>query len=129
MGLKLGTKTITGVRTATDITSSQVVEALGYTPYDSSNPNGYITGITSSDVTTALGFTPQKDIIKVTKSSFSSLPQTITNSNITSDHVVIQSYLSNPEAQAGVWTVTTSDGSLTISGTILTTTSIALYLA
>lgn len=62
----------------TGITSSDVTTALGYTPYNSTNPNGYITisalngyatetwvtnqgyitGITSSDVTTALGYTP-----------------------------------------------------------------------
>lgn len=40
------------------ITSGQVTTALGYTPYNSTNPNGYITGINSSAVTTALGFTP-----------------------------------------------------------------------
>ena len=40
------------------ITDSMVVAALGYTPYDASNPEGYISGITSSDVTTALGYTP-----------------------------------------------------------------------
>jgi hypothetical protein len=42
----------------TGITSGQVITALGYTPYNSSNPSGYISGITSSNVTTALGFTP-----------------------------------------------------------------------
>jgi hypothetical protein len=42
----------------TGITSSQVTTALGFTPYNSSNPSGYITGITSANVTTALGFTP-----------------------------------------------------------------------
>lgn len=40
------------------LTSAQVTTALGYTPYNSSNPSGYITGITSSMVTTALGYTP-----------------------------------------------------------------------
>jgi len=40
------------------ITSSDVVTALGYTPYDSTNPEGYISEITSDDVTTALGYTP-----------------------------------------------------------------------
>lgn len=35
-----------------------VVSALGFTPYNSTNPSGYITGITSGMVTTALGFTP-----------------------------------------------------------------------
>ena len=42
----------------TGITSSDVTTALGYTPYNSSNPSGYISGITSLMVTTALGYTP-----------------------------------------------------------------------
>lgn len=42
----------------TGITKSMVTTALGYTPYNSTNPSGYITGITKSMVTTALGFTP-----------------------------------------------------------------------
>jgi hypothetical protein len=42
----------------TGINSSMVTSALGYTPYNSSNPSGYITGINSSMVTTALGYTP-----------------------------------------------------------------------
>lgn len=62
----------------TGITSSDVTSALGYTPYNSSNPNGYITlsalsgyatesfvtsqgyitGISSTMVTNALGYTP-----------------------------------------------------------------------
>ena len=42
----------------TGITSLNVTTALGYTPYSSANPNGYITGINSSAVTTALGYTP-----------------------------------------------------------------------
>jgi hypothetical protein len=40
------------------ITSSQVTTALGFTPYNSTNPSGYLTGITSGQVTTALGYTP-----------------------------------------------------------------------
>ena len=64
----------------------------------------------------------------LTSSSFSSLPQTITNSNITDKHVVVNSVLSNPSAQTGNWTVTTSNGSLTISGNISGTTTITLYL-
>ena len=42
----------------TGITSTDVTNALGYTPYSDANPNGYITGITGADVTNALGFTP-----------------------------------------------------------------------
>lgn len=40
------------------ITSLMVTNALGYIPYNSSNPSGYISGITSGMVTTALGYTP-----------------------------------------------------------------------
>jgi hypothetical protein len=40
------------------ISQTDVTTALGYTPYNATNPDGYITGITSSDVTTALGYTP-----------------------------------------------------------------------
>jgi hypothetical protein len=40
------------------ITSARVVGALGFTPYNATNPAGYISGITSGMVTTALGFTP-----------------------------------------------------------------------
>lgn len=43
---------------AITLTSADVTTALGYTPYNSTNPSNYITGITSSMVTTALGFTP-----------------------------------------------------------------------
>lgn len=41
-----------------EITSTNVTTALGFTPYNSTNPSGYISGITSSMVTTALGYTP-----------------------------------------------------------------------
>jgi hypothetical protein len=40
------------------ITSANVTTALGYTPYNATNPNGYISSITSANVTTALGYTP-----------------------------------------------------------------------
>ena len=40
------------------VTSTDVTDALGFTPYDNTNPDGFISSISSSDVTTALGFTP-----------------------------------------------------------------------
>jgi len=43
---------------AVTLSSSDVTTALGYTPYDTSNPAGYITGINSGMVTSALGYTP-----------------------------------------------------------------------
>jgi len=66
--------------------------------------------------------------LTITSSSFNSLPQTISNSNVTAEHVVVNSVLSNPSAQMDDWTVTTSAGSLTISGTIDGSTTITLYL-
>ncbi len=42
----------------TGITGMQVTGALGFTPYNATNPNGYISSITSGNVTTALGYTP-----------------------------------------------------------------------
>lgn len=38
--------------------NKSIVTALGYTPYNATNPSGYISGITSGNVTTALGYTP-----------------------------------------------------------------------
>ena len=40
------------------LTSLQITTGLGFTPYNSTNPSGYISSITSGNVTTALGFTP-----------------------------------------------------------------------
>lgn len=69
-------------------------------------------------------------VFKFTASSVSSLPKDIQAPGvITADMEVIHSVLSNPSAQTGDWTVTTSAGSLTISGSISGTTNITLYLA
>jgi hypothetical protein len=43
---------------AVTLQSSDVTGALGFTPYNATNPSNFISGITSSMVTTALGFTP-----------------------------------------------------------------------
>lgn len=66
---------------------------------------------------------------KVSKRSVSSLPTTISSSSITASMECIHSVLSNPSAQTGDWTVTTSAGSAVISGSISGTTDITLYLA
>lgn len=68
-------------------------------------------------------------VLKVLKSSVSSLPITITNAAITSDMEVVHCVLSDPAAQLNDWTATTSNGSLTITGIISGTTNITLYLA
>ena len=43
---------------AVTLSSGDVTTALGYTPYNATNPNSYISSITSGNVTTALGYTP-----------------------------------------------------------------------
>jgi hypothetical protein len=65
----------------------------------------------------------------VTTTSVSALPVTITDSAVNSNMVVVDSYLSNPAAQTGEWTVTTSSGSVTVSGTISGTTDISITLS
>lgn len=48
--------------------------ALGYTPYNSTNPSNYISGITSANVTTALGYTPVNAAAATTFSVTISVP-------------------------------------------------------
>ena len=69
------------------------------------------------------------NVLVVTVSSFSSLPKTVTNSDITSDMVVLKAELGTPSAQTSDWDVTTSTGSLSITGTISGSTTLKLYLA
>ena len=54
-------------------------------------------------------------IVVVNISNLTGLPQTITDTRITADMVVVRSELSNPVAQLCDWTVTAANGSLTIS--------------
>lgn len=41
-----------------ELSSSNVTTALGYTPYNSTNPSGFLSSISSAHVTSALGYTP-----------------------------------------------------------------------
>lgn len=68
-------------------------------------------------------------VITLSASTVSSLPHTISDANITANHVVVWAVLSNPYSQVSDWTVTTSAGSAVISGTINGGTNITLYLA
>ena len=60
--------------------------------------------------------------------AFSSLPQTITDSKIKSTMKAFNAVLSNPSAQTSDWTITTSNGSMEISGTISGSTSMTMEL-
>ena len=69
-------------------------------------------------------------LLQVSASAVSSLPTTINDANITANMVVVQYTLSAPQTQTGDWTVTTSAGSLTISGNMASiSTDIELILA
>lgn len=68
------------------------------------------------------------ETLVLTVPSFSGLPQTITDERISADHVVVNSVLGTQSAQTSDWTVTTQDGSLTISGSISGSTTLTLYL-
>ena len=112
----------------TGITSSQVTTALGFTPYNATNPAGYITTytVTSGDVTSALGFTPYSDAnpdnfissYTVTSSDVTTAlgftPYNNTNpSNFTSNLGIVQSVTGNAGALAisnGVLNVPPSAG-------------------
>lgn len=67
-------------------------------------------------------------VVDVVITGISSLPVTISNSKISVYHVPTYWYLTNPGAQSEEWTITTADGSLTISGTINGTTNLRLEL-
>ncbi|MBQ2527536.1 MAG: hypothetical protein II544_02170 [Spirochaetales bacterium] len=58
----------------------------------------------------------------------SSLPATFSDAKITDDMVVVKAELGTPSAQTSDWSVETSDGSLTVSGTISGSTTLTLFL-
>lgn len=68
-------------------------------------------------------------VVEVYIEEASTLPQTVSDSQITADMAVVQAIVYNPSAQASDWTVTTSAGSVTISGSISGVTNISLLLA
>lgn len=73
-------------------------------------------------------FVTKESVLVVEVASFSSLPQTVTNANITEDMVVVNSVLGTPSAQTSDWTATTSNGSATVAGSISGSTTLTLYL-
>ena len=64
----------------------------------------------------------------ITTDTISSLPHTYSNTKIKANHVVVDAQLSNPYAQASDWTVTTANGSMTISGSISGSTTLTVKL-
>lgn len=123
---------------------SNYIQGSIATVYNASGSNNavYSTGVMNDYMTNVIGYsgttTPSKGTIvaqlsaasgiSVNIPSFSSLPQTVTNSLITDKHKVYEFILSNPSVQTGDWIVTTSEGSLTIAGTISGSTALELVL-
>ena len=70
-----------------------------------------------------------KPIVKVSCGTFSTLPITVNSSSITSDMELIRAELGSPNVQDGDWTVTTANGSVTVSGTLTGSTTLTLYLS
>ena len=92
------------------------------------SPSVFKAAVDSLAETAAESAAELREALVITVASFSSLPQTVSNVDITSDMVVVKSVLDTPSAQTGDWTVTTSDGSLTVAGDISGSTTLTLYL-
>lgn len=76
----------------------------------------------------ALASVVASEILVVNIASFDALPKTVSNAAITVNHVVLESVLGTPGAQIGNWTVTTANGSLTVTGSISDSTTLELIL-
>ncbi len=94
----------------TGITSSQVTTALGFTPYNSTNPNGYITGITSGMVTTALGYTPYNSSNPSGYITSSALSGYLTSASAASTYAPLTG-----TGASGTWAISVSGNSATTS--------------
>lgn len=104
----------------------EITDVKGDIPQNVSDLTNDLGFQTASQVATAV---TEAKVLQVDIASFSSLPQTVTNSAITSNMVVVNSVLGTPSAQTGEWTVTTGTGTLTVSGSISGSTTLTLYLA
>lgn len=84
--------------------------------------------LTTLDSTVSGIISADPKIVKVSFSSFSTLPQSKNNAAITANHELIGYTLGTPAAQTGNWTVTTSAGSVSVSGSISGSTTLTLIL-
>lgn len=100
-------------------------------PVNISGTTYKITGQTLSNAIGGGGGTQQASLTNYVKNcgTISVLPVTLTDSNITSDMIVIEYTIGDETALGSEWTVTTADGSLTISGTLNKSTTLQLVLS
>lgn len=104
-----------------------VYDGTNYNLVGVDNVSSQIQTLTNNVATNAAAIA-KCEVLEISVASFNALPHTITNSDIEDDMKVVNSVLSNSSAQLSDWTVTTSSGSLTISGSINGTTTAILYL-
>lgn len=90
---------------------------------DLTNDAGYQTATQVASAVT------EAKVLPLTFSSFSTLPQTLTDSRITSTMVMVGWYVANDSAKTSEWTVTPADGSVTVSGSISGSTTLMIILA
>lgn len=113
--------------TGSQITVDTAMSSTSTNPVQNKVINSSIETLTNN-VATNVAAIAKCEMLEISVPSFSSLPQTITNSDIEDDMKVANSVLSNSSAQTSDWNVVTSNGSLTISGSISGTTTATLYL-
>lgn len=95
----------------------------------------YRIGLAGSTVTFSRLFvrsysTEEARPLQINLGTISSLPVTVSDDRITADHICkpADCLLSLPSAQTSDWTVTTSDGSVTVSGTVSGSTTATIWL-
>jgi hypothetical protein len=94
---------------------------LGYVPYNSSNPAGYISGITSAMVTTALGYTPLKTTDKNANNGV--VGTTGFKHNFINNLGTFTSFLSNDATAARTYTFPDKDGTVAMLSDLAGTSS------
>lgn len=106
--------------------------ALGFTPYNSTNPSGYISGITSGNVVTALGFSPVQTVNGASGVVTITIPvaSTVAASAVASTSAVgtSASFARADHTHSGVTSVNGNTGAVTVTSNPGTVTSITAGL-
>lgn len=68
------------------------------------------------------------NILTISVGSFNSFPKTVSNANITADHVVLEMSFGNPSVILSPISWTTSNGSIVLTGTINGSTTAQIVL-
>lgn len=129
---------VEGKKYLTGITSSQVTNALGFTPYDSANPDKYIKGIDYDMVIAALGYTPYSTTNPMGYLTISSLLGYATEQWVGDNYLASSNFTkANIKSTLGIsdWALAATKpsytaaevGALATSGGIITADSIASF--